>query len=489
MKTNKAWKTILHIAPIVITLIIGIALGLWQVMPPPVDEASPNYPAYQQMMENIQSMATEPRPSGSEKLTDVRAWLVGEIEGMGLAPILEDAVFTAAELADLRVARYDMTKDEWWAENRERIERDHNIHNVDDWFAYVSGADADGILRLQNILVKLEAPEAEQTVLFVAHYDSVAAGPGAGDNMLSVCAMLEAMREQAIQYASANTSNGELKTNLYFLFADGEEQFMLGARAFTQEHPAFIDTIDMVINFDTRGSRGALLLYETSPEAYAMVRHVNQLSAKPIGFSLAAAVYARMNNYTDLTVFLDHGYRGINLAAIEGVENYHRPTDTYDNLHSSTAWHYLDTSMALANYTSRNSLAGLRDSSSTAVYFPFMRGMVLMSAPITYALCGLAIALPLLYAAIQRKSKKLKITFSGVIMGLLGILSVGSALLFVEASYLFSIPLLAMAITAFLKRWPVTRIAARMVSGVVALLLWVPVLYLLWVAMVQPMLL
>ena len=43
------------------------------------------------------------------------------------------------------------------------------------------------MLRLQNILVKLEAPEAEQTLLFVAHYGSVAAGPGAGDNMLSVC--------------------------------------------------------------------------------------------------------------------------------------------------------------------------------------------------------------------------------------------------------------------------------------------------------------
>ena len=489
MKIGGNGKTILSFVLVIITLVIGIMMGLWQVKPIPVDEASSYYPAYQRMMENIQTIAVEPRPSGSENLAAVRAWLIDEIEGAGLTPILEDVVFTASELADVRVTRYNMTKDAWWEENRDRIERNNDIHSVDDWFASISGANEDGILRLQNILVKLEAPEAEQTVLFVAHYDSVAAGPGAGDNMLSVCAMLETVRAQAIRYGIKYSPNDLLKTNLYFLFADGEEQFMLGTRAFAEAHPELKESIDMVVNIDTRGSRGALLLYETSPEAYAMVRHVSRLRAKPVGFSLAAAVYERMNNYTDLTIFLEHGYRGINLAAIEGVENYHRATDTYGNLDPSTAWHYLDTTMALTSYISSNYLTGLRDSSLAVVYFPLLRSMVLMSAPMAYSLCGLACALALVFASIQKKNKRLRLSFSGAVMGMLALFSVGSAFLFVEASYLFTIPLLAMGITGFLKRWPVARAVARITSGVVSLLLWVPVLYLLWVAMVQPMLL
>ncbi|MCL1963896.1 MAG: M28 family peptidase [Firmicutes bacterium] len=481
-------KTIKTAALVLITLAIGIVLGLWQITPPPVDEASPAYPAYRRMMENIQRLAREPHPAGSEAIARVRAEIIAEIEGMGLTPILEDAVYTPSQIADARVRRYNMTKDEWWAQNHDWVEEYNGIHSVDDWFAMISGADSDGVLRLQNILVKLEARETPSraepgpAVLFVSHYDSVSAGPGAGDNMLSVCAMLETIRAQA--------QNNALRGDLYFLFADGEEDFMLGSLAFVRAHPEFKEKMDVVINLDTRGSRGALLLYETSPKAYALVKAVRSAGARPAGFSLAAAVYARMNNYTDLSMFLNRGYRGLNLAAMEGVENYHRATDTYANLHPATAWHYLQTSLALAEYAANHySPASLREPSSGAVYFPFLPGRtVLMSDRAAYALCALACVLALAYAGPRIKRGGLRPFFSGVLMGLPALLCAGCAIFFVEASYLFSIPLLLMAVTAFLKKGTIARITARMASGVVTLMLWVPVLYLLWVAMVQPML-
>ncbi|MDR1693326.1 MAG: hypothetical protein LBR72_08210, partial [Oscillospiraceae bacterium] len=72
-------------------------------------------------------------------------------------------------------------------------------------------------------------------------------------------------------------------------------------------------------------------------------------------------------------------------------------------------------------------------------------------------------------------------------MALLMVLSVGSLVFFPSGSYLFYLPLLATALTAFFRRRSAARLAAGAVSGVAVLLLWVPVVFLLWVAMIQPM--
>ena len=87
----------------------------------------------------------------------------------------------------------------------------------------------DGMLFLQNILVKLDAPGANCGVLFVAHYDSVPEGPGAADPMLNTVSLLEALRSQA--------QNNALNNDLYFLFTDGEERGCLGAYRFAEAYP------------------------------------------------------------------------------------------------------------------------------------------------------------------------------------------------------------------------------------------------------------
>jgi len=474
-KINQA----LYIVIITFALIIGIILGLWQVKPPQVDETSLFYPAFLKMMANIERLAVEPHPSGSAEIERVRAELLAEIEAMGLTAIVEDASYTKPELVELFADLWsDLSPDELWELNKEWAMEEYGIDNIYDWFNHM--VRLDGADSLVNILVKLEAPDTDRGIMFVAHYDSVAAGPGAADAMLPVCAMLEVMRLFA--------GSGELKNSLYFLFTDGEEMGLLGAWKFVEAHPGMKDKIDMVINLEMRGNSGGVILFETSPKDYRQMNAVLKSGAKPIGFSWAVAVYRMMPNNTDFTAFLNHGYQGINFAGIEGVEHYHMPTDNYENLNLNTAWHYLKTVLALADYAANNSLEDLRKPSGDAVFFPFLPGVtVLMAAWVSQVLGVIICLLAVSFMIIQIRRRNFKVSFSNIIMGALVLISALSAIWFSAGSYIFYIPLFAMVVTKSLKKWPAAHIAALALSITTALISGVPVIFLLWVSMVQPM--
>ena len=63
----------------------------------------------------------------------------------------------------------------------------------------------------------------------MAHYDSVFAGPGIGDDLAGVAAWLEVARALA--------SGPALERDVILLFEDGEEQGLLGAELFAEHHP------------------------------------------------------------------------------------------------------------------------------------------------------------------------------------------------------------------------------------------------------------
>ncbi|MDR2713359.1 MAG: M20/M25/M40 family metallo-hydrolase [Clostridiales bacterium] len=482
MKMDDKRKTIFKILLITITLIIGIVLGVWQLKPPHADKSSPMYPAYERMLHNIERFAVNPHPAGSVENDVVRAQILDEIMSMGLVPALDKASYTAAEIAEkwFWIDNAD-SKEQWWNKRQKFVEkRSDGIHNPDDFFA--SLVTEEGTLDVHNIFLKLDAPDTDRGIMFVSHYDSVGMGPGAADAMVAVCAMLEAMRVQAQNYT--------LKNNIYFLITSGEEDGLLGAFAFVKEHPKLANKIDMVINLEARGNGGGLVLFETSKEAYSLLHTVLKSGASPVSFSLAASVYEMMPNSTDFMVLIDNGFKGINMAMIENVENYHQPTDTYENLNKSSAWHYIHTVMHLTNYFADNSLEELNEPSVAAVYFQFLPGItVLMSVMVSHLLCVLTCILGLLFIIMQVKKKQLKITGLTVFMGVLALLSIGSAVFLAAGSYLFYIPLLAMVCTMLLKKRILVHTAAKVVSGIVTLLLWVPFVYMVWVSILLPSLL
>ena len=439
-------------------LAIGIALGLMQVKPPLADESSA---AFARMMRNIERMATEPRVVGTRELDRARALIVAEVEGMGLRAEIQSTPYTREEAIEAWLQR--ITDDE--------VAFAELVEQVSDGRIKTRFADLPDSFFAHNIFVRLESPGASNTILFASHYDSWPESPGAVDAMTPVAAMLEAMRDHA--------GNDALANNIYFIITDGEEFAALGVRAFIAAHPELRDKIDMIVNLDSQGTRGALILFETSPAAHSMLNVFRRAAPSPLAFSVGKPAYDALRTYTDFSFFLRDGWRGINLAVIEGGEYYHTSADTLRHLDRNTAWHYLTTVTGIADYAARNSLESLRGPSVNAVFFPLLPGnMALFSYAWAYALCALAVTLSIAYFFFQKRKKR-RPTFFSIYLLALSALAIAAAVFLHEGSYLIWLPLLTLAITAFLKRWKIAHRVAQATSRVLALLLWVPLVYLI----------
>lgn len=191
--------------------------------------------------------------------------------------------------------------------------------------------------KVTNVLARA-GKSGGKAVLLLAHYDSVPAGMGASDDGMGVAVLLEVARALAM--------SAQLPGPVMFLFTDGEEAGLLGAEAFVRTHPTLAE-IGVVINVEARGSRGASLMFETSDGGAWLTREFARAANRPLTSSLFYAVYRRMPNDTDLTVFKRVGFPGINLANVGGVEHYHTTLDDLVNLSPATLQHHGDTALAL----------------------------------------------------------------------------------------------------------------------------------------------
>src|SRR5689334_2475274 len=87
--------------------------------------------------------------------------------------------------------------------------------------------------RLRNVVARLDGASPNSSgkaVLLMAHYDSVQAGPGVGDDLSGVATILEVAR--------ALKSGPPPKSPVVFLLNEGEEAGLLGAELFAARHPA-----------------------------------------------------------------------------------------------------------------------------------------------------------------------------------------------------------------------------------------------------------
>jgi hypothetical protein len=218
-------------------------------------------------------------------------------------------------------------------------------------------------LVLENILGVLPGTKpGGPAVVLAAHSDSVVAGPGAGDDAAGVAAILETVR--------AVRAGPPLSNDLIVLITDGEERGLLGAMFFVEDR-TWLDRVGLVLNFEARGNRGPAYMFETSDRNGWLIREYARAAPHPMGTSLAYSVYQRMPNSTDLTVFKQHGLKGLNFAFVEGVEHYHQPTDTPENLDARSLQHQGSSALALARHFGRLDLT-LAASEPDAVYFHAM---------------------------------------------------------------------------------------------------------------------
>lgn len=289
-------------------LLLMMTLAWWSLTPPlwvPSDAPSDAFSA-RRALTQVQALASEPRPMGSEAHAKQRQYLLNAMRELGLE--VEEQRLTAGS----NRTRPNLTEDK--STNRA-----------------VLGA-------VSNLLGTLPGKDRACVVVLMSHYDSVHTGPGAGDAASGVAVVLETLR--ALKAGPAPSCD------VLGLLTDGEEIDLLGARAFVQEY-ARLREVKAILNFEARGVRGAAALFELLHAPLPLVRLYASASPRPVASSLIATLYYELPNDTDLSIFRTVGSAGFNMAFGQGLSSYHTMDDTPKTLDLRSLQHQGDHALSL----------------------------------------------------------------------------------------------------------------------------------------------
>jgi Peptidase family M28 len=239
-----------------------------------------------------------------------------------------------------------------------------------------------------NVIGHIDGTEPDGgSVLLAAHYDSVPAGPGAGDDGVGVASILEIARVLKQQPAQRHP--------IILLIDEGEETGLLGARLFVGQYPG-AHTVRAAVNLDARGDSGPSLMFETGAATDWTLRLFAGAVARPMSNSLYYFIYKLIPNDTDFTVFKAAGYQGLNFALIGDVERYHTPLDRLENLDLASLQHQGQNALAAVQALARSDLSA--HPATGAVFFDVL-GRTLWIWPASWSVAlGLLITAALAWA-------------------------------------------------------------------------------------------
>ena len=287
---------------IVIGLLSMMAATRWLTLPPEARQANGagQFDATRAKARLARVLGDEaPHPADSAASDGVRDRLVAELRAMGLSPRVDD--------------RFACNK----------------LHKA-------SGASC---ARVRNVTVTIGPEATAPHVLINSHYDSVPVGPGASDAGLGVAAMLE---------AAALMKDRPLVRRVTFLFNEGEEAGLIGARAFLDGDPVS-RRVDALINLEARGTTGPVNMFETSVPNAAAIRLFKDNVERPVANSLAVSAYRLIPNYTDVNSFVEDrpDWLFLNFAPIGNETRYHSPGDDLAAVDLATLQHMGDQLLAV----------------------------------------------------------------------------------------------------------------------------------------------
>ncbi len=297
--------------------VVMCVIGVVTLSPPaavPADAPAAEFSAHR-ALGHLETIAREPHPVGSAAHAAVRSYITSELRALDVEPHLQSAVV-----------------------------------GVEGSLVAAS---------VVNVLARVEGTGSGKAVMLVGHYDSVPGSPGAGDDGAAVAAMLETLR--------AILAGPPLSNDVILLFTDAEELGLLGARAFVEQH-TWLDDVGLVLNLESRGTRGVAHMFETSEGNGRLVPEFLRVAKYPAAQSISYEIYKMMPNDTDYSVFRRAGLRGLNFAFIEGGTGYHTAQDSLERLDPGSLQHIGDYALTLARHFGNADLE--RDWGSTdAVYF------------------------------------------------------------------------------------------------------------------------
>lgn len=251
---------------------------------------------------------------------------------------------------------------------------------------------------VENIIARRPG-EQGPSVFGVAHYDSAAAGPGISDDGAGVAAILETARV---------LRGARTRHPIAFLVTDGEEEGLLGARAFVADARQRSQVL-RIVNLENRGTRAPGFMFETSARNLEMVRSWGRSSPRPVASSLFFSIYEMLPNDTDLSVFKRAGLQGINFAAIRDPWAYHTPLDAHARLDLRMLQHCGDNLTAAL----RSFADDATDADGNAAYFDVLsRFLVVWPAAWSIAIAGalLAFSLGSLFLSFRTRADAISLT-------------------------------------------------------------------------------
>ena len=325
--------------------IVTVLTLLSERAPSPVPTSAPPQEfSAQRAVGPLAQFATEPRPLGSAASDRARDYLAGALRAAGFSVEIHRAVgaFTA------------------------------------------QGTVAFG--RVDNIVATLPGWDPTGSVILAAHYDSVAAGPGASDDGAAVAAMLETVR--ALRSSNQARGGAQLRNDLVLLITDGEEDGLLGAAAFAKTHPLARQR-GVVLNWEARGASGPSLMFETSPNNAALVELL-PAAPHPHGNSSLVEAYRLLPNNTDFTALAGAGLPGMNFAYIQDAARYHTPGDNIANLDLASLQHHGTNMLGLTRTLGNTDLTTLAVDHDVT-YFRFLGPVVRYPNALVWPLAALAV--------------------------------------------------------------------------------------------------
>jgi hypothetical protein len=210
---------------------------------------------------------------------------------------------------------------------------------------------------VNNIIAQMSAGSGKQ-ILLMAHTDSVAAGPGAGDDSSGVATILEAVRALKARGLAGGHP-------IIALFTDGEENGLLGASAYLRD-PQARAGVGVVINMEARGNQGPSYLFQTGAGDARLIDLYAQAVPHFAASSLYGEIYKYMPNDTDMTPFLAAGLTGYNFAFIGNAAQYHTPLDRRENIDPASLQQHGENLLGLTDTLRRADLDNLK--SENAIY-------------------------------------------------------------------------------------------------------------------------
>ncbi|WP_126426502.1 M28 family peptidase [Brevibacillus marinus] len=357
-------------------LLSGTLLGLWQNAPPDEQdllEAVGSSSFLSNILKHLDRIAESPHPTGWPGNDRVRRYLTEQIQAAGLVPVVQTETIVSTDKGRT---------------------------------TFVSAAE------VHNVMARVPGKAPTKALLLMAHYDSESYSPGAGDDGVAVAVLLETMRYIA--------QGNRLNNDVIFLFTDGEELGLYGARGFWNRHPWSRD-VGLVLNFEAKGTTGPSILFQTSEQNGWLISRLGGMTDAIIGHSLADEVYRFLSNDTDLTVPLEKGIAGLNFAFGGSPTHYHTPLDSREHVDVRSVVHHALYAYQLTLGFGNVDLADTK--AADRIYFPLFGKILHYPQKMAYVLTGIVIALTA--ALLWLGLKKRLLTLRGILIALLTLYGIG----------------------------------------------------------------